>query len=87
MSKVKPVDTDTMANLRKELEYMKKYPDAYKYQRALKMIKKAFVEELKDYKNDDLAKMSKEEEMNFELLQELVERFTKESEKASNEQN
>ena len=51
------------------------------------MIKKAFVEELKDYKNDDLAKMSKEEEMNFELLQELVDRFTKESEKESNEQN
>ena len=87
MSKVKSVDTETMADLRKELEYMKKYPEAYKYQRALMMIKKAFVEELKDYKNDDLAKMSKEEEMNFELLQELVDRFTKESEKESNEQN
>lgn len=87
MSKVKAACPEIMANLRKELEYMKQYPEAYKYQRALMMIKKAFVEELKDYKNDDLAKMSKEEEMNFELLQELVDRFTKESEKESNEQN
>lgn len=87
MSKVKSVDTDTMANLRKEIEYMKKYPDAYKYQRALKMIKKAFIEELKDNYDDELAEMTKEEEMNFELLQELVDRFTKECEEKSNEQN
>lgn len=87
MRKAKSVGTEIMANLRKELEYMKKYPDAYNYQRALKMIKKSFIEELKDYNNDESAKMSKEEEMNFELLQELVDRFTKESEKESNEQN
>lgn len=31
--------------------------------------------------------MTKEEEANFILLQELVDRFTKESEKTSNEQN
>ena len=69
-----------MANLRKELEYMKKYPDAYKYQRALEMIKKSFIEELKDNYDDELAEMTKEEEANFILLQELVDRFTKESE-------
>lgn len=79
--KTKSVGTEIMDDLKKEVEYMKKYPKAYKYQRALKMIKKSFIEELKDYKNDDLAKMSKEEEMNFDLLQELVDRFTKESEK------
>ena len=76
-----------MDDLKKEVEYIEKYPKAYKYQRALKMIKKSFIEELKDHNNDDFAKMSKEEEMNFEVLQELVDRFTKESEKESNEQN
>ena len=81
MRKAKSVGTEIMDDLKNEVEYMKKYPKAYKYQRALKMIKKSFIEELKDYKNDDLAKMSKEEEMNFDLLQELVDRFTKESEK------
>ena len=35
----------------------------------------------------ELAEMTKEEEMNFELLQELVDRFTKECEEKSNEQN
>lgn len=87
MSKVKSVDTETMADLRKELEYMKRYPEAYKYQRALMMIKKSFIEELKDNYDDELAEMTKEEEANFILLQELVDRFTKESEKTSNEQN
>lgn len=81
MRKAKSVGTEIMDDLKKEVEYMKKYPKSYKYQRALKMIKKSFIEELKDHNNDDFAKMSKEEEMNFDLLQELVDRFTKESEK------
>lgn len=81
MRKTKSVGTEIMDDLKKEVEYMKKYPKEYKYQRALKMIKKSFIEELKDHNNDDFVKMSKEEEMNFDLLQELVDRFTKESEK------
>lgn len=81
IKKTKSVGTEIMDDLKKEVEYMKKNPKAYKYQRALKMIKKSFIEELKDHNNDDFAKMSKEEEMNFDLLQELVDRFTKESEK------